>query len=351
MKNYYQKNPITQALKRDARKNGIPLYGAFELTSRCNFQCPMCYVHTMNNSEALKSELSTEHWKSIMDAAYDSGMLFSLFTGGECLLRHDFKELYLHLYQKGVVMSVNTNASLLNDDFIGFFINYPPERVQISLYGSTDDAYKATTGVGAFHIVTHAIKTLIENSIFVEVAVTANSLMKDDYSEILKYVKDNQINYSTSTFLIPSRESEEEFSFSAEEQLYYAKVRNEIFGKSVIAHEGLPPESGAICDDLKYGMPCNAGTIRFVVTSNGTMIPCMSIPDIKISLIDNTFTDCWKYIHDTMERVLQPSECSNCFYKKHCPICPVIRWKDFSSGQCRKELCTLQKQKYELGLI
>ena len=351
MKNYYQKNPITQALKNDARQKGIPLYGAFELTSRCNFNCPMCYVHTINNSVALKTELSTDHWKRIMDDAYNSGMMFALFTGGECLLRRDFKELYLHLYQKGVVMSVNTNASLLNDDIIEFLIHHRPERVQISLYGSTEENYKTATGVEAFEKVTYAIETLIKNGIFVEVAVTANSMMKKDYVEILKYVKDHQLNYSISTFLIPSRESGEEFSFSAEEQLFFTKVRNEVFEKNTTEHQNLPPESGTACDDKKYGMPCNAGTIRFVVTSNGIMIPCMSIPEIRISLLENSFESCWSYIHSTMEKVLQASECNNCYYKKHCPYCPVIRWKNFTSGHCRSELCALQKQKYALGLI
>lgn len=351
MINYFQKNPITEALKKEARRRGTPLYGAFELTSRCNFNCAMCYVHTMDNYTAMKSELTTEQWKSIMDTAHERGMLFALFTGGECLLRQDFKDLYLHVYNKGVLMSVNTNGSLLNDDYISFFISHRPERIQISLYGSDDSHYKTATGVSAFSQVTHAIDELRKNNIFVEVAITANPMMKNDYATILRYVKQNNIDYSTSTYLIPTRDGDDDFTFSFEDQLFYTKVKNEVLEKKIASHGKIPPESGSPCEEHKYGMPCNAGTIRFVVTSNGTMIPCMSIPEINISVLDNSFDDCWSYIHGEMKKVLQASECHDCFYKKYCPFCPAIRWKDFSSGHCREELCELQKRKYNLGMI
>lgn len=351
MKNYYQKNPITEALKKEARKKGTPLYGAFELTSRCNFNCSMCYIHELDNREAMQSELTTEQWMKIMDDAYDHGMLFALFTGGECLLRSDFKELYLHLYNKGVIMSVNTNASLITDEYIDFFNSYRPERIQISLYGSSETNYQSSTGVRAFDKVVYAVEHLIQCNLYVEIAVTANPAMIDDYANILQFVKDHDLNYSTSTFLIPPRDSGELFQFSYDDQLHYVITRNQVFNKKIPAHEGGAVEPGGNFTDKRYGMPCNAGTIRFVVTSRGEMIPCMCIPEISISLKDNDFSKCWNYVHTEMSKVLQASKCEGCYYKKNCPTCPVVRWKDFSSGECRTKLCDLMKKEYELGLI
>ena len=38
-----------------------------------------------------------EIMKPEIDEAYDNGMMYASLTGGECLIRKDFKDLYLHL--------------------------------------------------------------------------------------------------------------------------------------------------------------------------------------------------------------------------------------------------------------
>lgn len=92
--NYIQ---MKESFKRFARENKAPIFGHYELTGRCNLDCKMCYVHNQSNAEFLKKELSTEQWKQIFDEAFDLGLLYATLSGGECLIRNDFKELYLHL--------------------------------------------------------------------------------------------------------------------------------------------------------------------------------------------------------------------------------------------------------------
>lgn len=55
--------PIGKLLTRKANQLNIPLHGVFELTSRCNFNCKMCYIH--ENCNTKKSELSLEQWLEI----------------------------------------------------------------------------------------------------------------------------------------------------------------------------------------------------------------------------------------------------------------------------------------------
>lgn len=51
--------PISKMLLAKAVRAAVPLSGTFELTSRCNFSCRMCYVHDMQDSSELrKRELS-----------------------------------------------------------------------------------------------------------------------------------------------------------------------------------------------------------------------------------------------------------------------------------------------------
>ena len=62
---------ISTYLHSKGRKLGIPIAGNFELTARCNFNCPMCYVHM--TPEQLKAsgrqERTAQQWLDIARAA------------------------------------------------------------------------------------------------------------------------------------------------------------------------------------------------------------------------------------------------------------------------------------------
>ncbi|MFR4670868.1 MAG: radical SAM protein [Intestinibacter bartlettii] len=108
---------IATYLSDKAVKNKIPLSGTFELSPICNMDCKMCYVK-MTKSEVDKvGRLRTvEEWISIAEEAKDAGMLFLLITGGEPLLYKGFKELYLKLVKMGLIISINTNATLIDEE-------------------------------------------------------------------------------------------------------------------------------------------------------------------------------------------------------------------------------------------
>lgn len=53
---------------------GLPVSGNFELTSRCNFRCPMCYVH--NGNEGMRErELTADQWLGLAEEACRQGMV------------------------------------------------------------------------------------------------------------------------------------------------------------------------------------------------------------------------------------------------------------------------------------
>ena len=59
--------PISRMLLAKAVRGAVPISGTFELTSRCNFNCRLCYVHNMKNSEEpKKQELTAAQWLEIV---------------------------------------------------------------------------------------------------------------------------------------------------------------------------------------------------------------------------------------------------------------------------------------------
>lgn len=351
----FQNADAIKALKAQAHKLGIPLYGAFELTGRCNFNCSMCYVHVLNAAEAKKKELTTEQWISIMDEAYNAGMLFALLTGGECLLRPDFKELYLHLYNKGVIMSVNTNAALIDEDMARFFGEHRPEWVQISLYGCGEEGYERVTGVRGYERVIKAIELLRAQNVYIKLAITPSKQLMPDLEGILKYAIENKLDFRVNDELITPREGvehEEPYALNLEERLEMKRITALTRGRTIspVAPE-LLPEVGNPCGEETLGIPCNAGTIRFVMCWDGKMVPCMSIPEIHVDPFQIGFTAAWNEIHSRMLEVRNPAKCNGCPYFKKCSFCPVIRYDGLFSGRCRNEVCEFTFSKCAAGLL
>lgn len=112
---------LSAYLHARACANGIPLAGTFELTPRCNFNCRMCYVHlTPEEQRRRGAELTADEWLAIAEQARSQGMLFLLLTGGEPLIRVDFRYLLTELKKMGLMVSINSNASLIDDDWLDF---------------------------------------------------------------------------------------------------------------------------------------------------------------------------------------------------------------------------------------
>ena len=72
-----------------------PLRVDLALTFRCQNNCSHCYAGGPHETP----ELSTEHWKQIIDRLHQIGVFILTFTGGEPTLRNDLPEpvSYTHL--------------------------------------------------------------------------------------------------------------------------------------------------------------------------------------------------------------------------------------------------------------
>ena len=153
--------PVFSAyLHHKGRQLGIPVSGTFELTSRCNFSCKMCYIHSSDCNKNKEYELSADEWIKLGEKARDAGMIFLLLTGGEPLIREDFPLIYKRLNSMGFIISINTNGSLITDEIIELFREYTPGRVNVSLYGASDETYRSLCSSDSYEKAISNIKKL-----------------------------------------------------------------------------------------------------------------------------------------------------------------------------------------------
>lgn len=344
-------SPEYAAWREKAGREHLPMFGAFELTARCNLDCRMCYVHKTDPA-VLKEELSTAEWKRIFDEAIAAGMKHALLTGGECLLRGDFEELYLYLYSRGIIMDVNTNGLLITEEKADFFAQYPPRQLQISLYGASDNGYERVTGHRVYDRVINTLDLLKSRGIKPRIALTVSRYLADDFISLLRLVKSRGLRHTATFDLSESREDRkyEDYALRTEEMIGLRQVSQVLLGKGLCTPRCPAPAPGGPGEPL-YGMPCNAGNISFSVLWNGKMALCLTYPEICTDLRTQSFDACWRYIRERADAVVQSADCVNCAYRERCPHCPDHRYEDLYSGKCKASQCRETVACYEAGLF
>ena len=136
-------------------KQRLPILGRLdlELTERCNNDCIHCSINLpAKDAEARQRELTTDAVKDILTQAASLGALSVRFTGGEPLLREDFRDLYLFARRLGLKVLLFTNARLITPELAELFARIPPlEPIEVSVYGLKKVSYEAVSRVpGSF---------------------------------------------------------------------------------------------------------------------------------------------------------------------------------------------------------
>lgn len=168
-------NPqIRKYLYSKAAYKHIPIGGTFELTPCCNMNCKMCYIRMSKEEQERAGKLRTaKEWLQLGKVCRDSGMLFLLLTGGEPFLRPDFREIYEGLCRMGLLITINTNGTMITGETVEWLKKMPPSKMNVTLYGGSAEAYGELCGYrDGYQRATEAILMLKEAGIHVSINVS-----------------------------------------------------------------------------------------------------------------------------------------------------------------------------------
>lgn len=338
----YYETPLTDFLFQKASKNKIPISGTFELSPLCNFNCRMCYVRQTPEQVRCHSRkmMTLEQWKTLADEAKNAGMLYLLLTGGEPFLWPDFWELYEYLADKGFVISINTNGSLINEEAVRRFSEHPPSRINLTLYGASNETYeKLCLTSNGFDKVDKAITALKEAGIQVKLNCSLTPYNIQDLEKMIKYADDKKVNLVTNTYMFPPLRKDplsvgKNDRFTPEEAAYwhikryylqFGEERYRSYLKGITEGMIEPMGLDETCYDSGDGkVLCRAGSATFWVTWDGYMLPCGMMPEPKICLIENNFTDAWKKLVTYTEEIVLSGICTKCKNRGICHSCAAM---------------------------
>ncbi len=153
----------------------VPLSFDLEITARCNNDCRHCYINLPAGDRAAAArELTSAEIEGIGKQAVQLGALWCLLTGGEPLLRPDFPDIYLALKRQGLLVSVFTNATLVNAEHVRLFRQYPPRDIEVTVYGVTRATYeRVTRQPGSFDKFSRGLDALLDSGVRVRLKAMA----------------------------------------------------------------------------------------------------------------------------------------------------------------------------------
>ena len=149
-----------------ARPVGVKL----ELTHSCNLRCGFCYTDSPRHTLARTPDLSDAAWRRVVEESLDLGIIESVVTGGEPLLRRELAlELLERLDGAGVGTNLNTNGWFVDDEVADRLAALNGLTIHLSIDGATPELHDAARGVpGSWRRAIEAAHRFLERGVRVQ---------------------------------------------------------------------------------------------------------------------------------------------------------------------------------------
>ena len=352
---------MERMLLAQAKQSHTPVNGSIELLPLCNMNCDMCYVRLSREEMERQGRLRTaEEWLEIGRQMKDAGVLFLLLTGGEPLLYPDFRELYLGLRRLGMILTINTNGTLVDEEWAAFFGKYKPRRVNITLYGADEKAYADLCHYpGGFARTISGIRLLQKYGVDVKVGGSLARANRGDLDRILEIGEQMDVPVRVDTYMMPAaRERELPFAMQSRlkpEEAAQARVRAlkremgaELFGQYTAESVGRA-EHPEPAEEKPGQMACMAGQCSFTINWQGEMRPCVILGKPAISVFESGFQNAWKKLMEETGNIRLSARCSVCHLRHLCRTCAASALLEAGSYEAVPEyMCRYAKETLRL---
>ena len=331
------------ALGRRAIERRVPLTGSLAMTHRCHLRCVHCYLGPERYAPPEGGELDTAFWTGVVGQIADAGCLNLLITGGEPLLRPDFAEVYGHAVRRGILVSVFTNGTLVDQRVLDLFDALPPQLVEITLYGASAEVYEGVTASpGSFARCLRGVDALLERGVPVGLKAMILSGNRHEIGRMREMARERGVDFRLDPAVFPCGSGDPEplaYRIPADEAIavemedeallartaeYYARMR------------GLPGEARLFT--------CLAGVTGFHIDPSGTLLPCLMVATHGYDLRRGSFREGWDSVLARFrEQGIPPGyECHTCDLRFLCGSCPAQSGLETGSPHRRAEyMCRL----------
>ena len=301
-----------------ARSHRIIRSATIELLDACNFRCKHCYVRDTYNRY-----IDTTTVKKFLFELKEGGCIWLLLTGGEPLLHPNFLKVYLYAYSLGFKITLFTNGYLLDDSVIDVLTKYPPELIEITLYGYDDTSFDSYVGVkGAFKKIDNNINILKERKISLKLKSVVTKDNMNSIDLIKKYATNKGIEYRCDAFIVPT--------VLGDKYPLYVRVDE----NDAVKYDLNDQEYVNTLSSVKLNPPsdelytCDAGYNSLFIDANMRISMCLMARHIGVSLNDldkKSIKEAQTHIialREKKRKLEETDACFRCDKRAICRYCP-----------------------------
>ncbi len=363
MDSFASATKLEERIVISATQKRIPLGGAFELLPLCNMDCRMCFLRLSPEEMKQQGRLrSADEWLALAAEAQKAGLLFLLLTGGEIFLYPEFEKLYNGLCKLGFIITLNTNGTLITEAYADMLAKHRPRRVNITLYGSSDEIYgRLCKNPRGFTQVMKAIQLLKERDIAIKLNASLTKDNFDDLENIQRIAHELELPIEVDTYMFPSArkgsipfDHASRLSPSQAAAGYIKTKQDELSEDSFMALSRAMSLCYQNAKDFEGTLPlepmsCRAGRSSFWINWKGNMTPCVFMETPAIPVFDQGFDASWKYIKEERDKMFLPPKCTGCGKRKFCTVCAACVYTETGNFKnAPKYMCDLTEEKLKL---
>lgn len=313
-------------MKIEKRYLSAPLTAQLEITDNCNHRCIHCYNLDSDVQNRPIRKVSDETVIACAQKLIDNNIFGVIVTGGEPLIKKELtKKVITLLKGKGVRTSLNTNITLLDDDFIEF-LKERSVGILTSCPSAIPTSFEKLVGFDNYAKFESNIKKLVESGI----RFTVNMVVtKDNLNEVRTTAeKIKQLgcrSFAATPMGLNMDYPRLDLLLSVEEvqkvivDLLWAE---KIFGLNVDVLEALPkcvfPEKVLTEKHSFLNRKCQAGRTVIAVSCNGDVRPCAHNPTSYGNILLDDLRAIWSNMCDWRSAQYVPGECKECTWLNRC---------------------------------
>ena len=321
-----------------ALKNLNCIRATIELCTICNWECKHCYL---NKHEDIGLEI--KNLKMLLKKLRTMGVYELVLTGGEIFCRKDVFEIIEFARKLGFLITILSNASLLNDEMVNKLINLNIYEYDCTIFSLKEEVHDMFTQVeGSLVNTLTNIKKLKKGKIKVKVKHVITKYAMNEVENIKQFCLENDYIYlGTIDIYAKNNGDRTPYDYCVE----IDEIENII--KSIDMFQGY-----SYIDDSDESYICKSTRWSIFIASNGDIYPCgnfkkklgnVLVDDIEIVWNEN------KILKEIQNAKFKNTKCKGCSLINRCFRCSGILYNEMHDYKAISEKsCQIAKIRKKL---
>ncbi len=361
----------------------MPKVLLWDVTTKCNLECLHCYNADKYNHAVHIKEMSLQEIKDMINGLKEAGITQIHFLGGEPFCRKDLFEIITHAKEKDILISINTNGTLINDFVSNQILNSGVDQLVFSLDGPNEFVNDLIRGKNVFNKCTESIQLLSNLRVngYPKIAISWTiTKLSFQNTQIVKMMFDLCEKLKVDALLVnllfecgAAQKNGETLDYEFNDALFlleevafystqYKNFKVQIDARPLVL-DYLNLKYGSNFLITNKGTQCKGSKSHFMLRADGKLFPCAPL-DSNVSLnfnkqflnnfnppnvtessfsesIQSSFFRKWSELTSSIVLQKRLPGCAECYYGDICEPCPI------TYENIEPEECTTVKPKFD----